>query len=101
MAYVVVWAIASLLITAIGFVFCLLLAWPTMLLWNWIVPSLFGVRCLNLWEMTGLMCLVGFVVHGARLVIGLADGITRLAIYPLFPPDIQAQLKKVRDINPR
>lgn len=34
-----------------------------MLLWNWLLPVLFGVRTINLWQAIGLLCL-------ARILFG-------------------------------
>jgi hypothetical protein len=34
-----------------------LLAWPTMLLWNWLMPYLFGLPVISFWQSLGL-CLL-------------------------------------------
>ena len=36
-------------------------AWPTMLLWNWLVPSILHLREINFWEAWGLLILTGFL----------------------------------------
>ena len=49
---VVLWVIISLL-----------LAYPTMLLWNWIVVSVLGIACPVTWfEMFGLMLLINLLI---------------------------------------
>ena len=44
---------------ALGFVvlICLLLALPTMLLWNWLMPSIFGLCKIGFWKALGLSLL--------------------------------------------
>lgn len=36
-------------------------AWPTMLLWNWLVPSILHLREIDFWEAWGLLILTGFL----------------------------------------
>jgi hypothetical protein len=44
----------------------LLTAFPTMLLWNWLMPSIFELRQINFWEALGICFLAGtlFQSHG-------------------------------------
>ena len=35
----------------------LILGFPTMWLWNWLVPKIFGLPTINFWEAIGLMFL--------------------------------------------
>lgn len=35
-------------------VFSLLLAFPTMWLWNWLMPAIFGLKTLTFWESLGM-----------------------------------------------
>jgi hypothetical protein len=48
-----------LAITFIGIVvlISLFMAWPVMLLWNWLIPSIFGLKFLSFWEAWGIMFL--------------------------------------------
>ena len=39
-----------------------LLAWPTMLLWNWLIPHIFGLITIDFWEALGLLLLSGFLI---------------------------------------
>jgi hypothetical protein len=43
----------SIFVAAVVFAYIvvpILLAWPTMLLWNWLMPSVFGLRTITLWQ---------------------------------------------------
>lgn len=42
-------------------VFGLLAALPTMLLWNWLMPELFGLKEIGFWQALGLLFLSGFL----------------------------------------
>lgn len=35
---------------------------PIMWLWNWLVPSIFGLRAITCWEALGLSLLSGFLI---------------------------------------
>ncbi len=48
-------------IVAIAVGLCLLMSIPTMLLWNWLMPSIFGLRQITWLEALGLMLLVHFL----------------------------------------
>jgi hypothetical protein len=37
----------------------ILSAWPTQLLWNWLMPTIFGLCKITFWQALGLNCLVG------------------------------------------
>ncbi len=54
---------AILIIGFIGLVliFGALAAYPTMLLWNWLIPSIFELREINFWEAWGLLALTGLL----------------------------------------
>jgi hypothetical protein len=41
----------------IAFLISLLFAWPFMLLWNWLMPMIFGLTTLTFWQAFGLMML--------------------------------------------
>ena len=41
-----------------------ILAWPTMLLWNWLMPKLFGLITINFWEAMGLCFMLRFLFGG-------------------------------------
>lgn len=48
-------------ILVIAFLIDLLLAWPFMLLWNWLMPMIFGLTTLTFWQSFGLMLLASFL----------------------------------------
>lgn len=39
----------------------LLLAWPVMLLWNWLMPLIFGIMSLSFWQALGISLLCGLL----------------------------------------
>ncbi len=41
--------------------FAVLLALPTMLLWNWLMPLLFGIKAVSFWQALGLNLLSGIL----------------------------------------
>lgn len=48
-------------IIAIILVFAVLLAIPTMLLWNILMPGLFGLKTISIWQAIGLNLLCGIL----------------------------------------
>lgn len=50
---------------AIIFALSLLLAWPVKLLWNWLIPDIFGLIKINFWQSWGLLLLFGLLVKGS------------------------------------
>ena len=51
-------------ILVIAFLLDLLLAWPFMLLWNWLMPMIFGLTTLTFWQSFGLMLLASSLFKG-------------------------------------
>jgi hypothetical protein len=49
-------------ILGIGFVF--LFGWVVMLLWNWLMPEIFGLKQLNYWQAWGLLALCTILFKG-------------------------------------
>jgi hypothetical protein len=43
----------------------LFLAWLLVLLWNWLMPMLFGLPEINIWISLGLMVLVSLLFSGS------------------------------------
>lgn len=39
----------------------LALAWPVQLLWNWLMPVIFGLPAISFWQSVGLMLLVSIL----------------------------------------
>lgn len=39
----------------------LLLAWPVKLLWNWLMPVIFGLPLISFWQAAGLMLLISIL----------------------------------------
>lgn len=40
-----------------SFIISLVMAWPVMLLWNWLMPVIFGLTTIGYWQAVGLMIL--------------------------------------------
>jgi len=45
---------------------CLVYALPIMLLWNWLMPKIFGLITINFWEALGLCCLAAFLFKSSN-----------------------------------
>lgn len=46
---------------ALFFIISLICAWPVMLLWNWLMPAIFGLKLISFWQSWGLLMLSGFL----------------------------------------
>lgn len=60
----------KVLVAALGLIlgvllFCLLAAWPFMLLWNWLMPMIFGLCTLTFWQAYGLLVLTSLMFRTA------------------------------------
>lgn len=51
----------------------LVLALPTMLLWNWIVPAVFGWSSIGFFQAWGLLMLIKLLKEGADVKITLKE----------------------------
>ena len=49
---------------AIVFVFAVLVAFPVMWLWNWVIPDIFGLPTITFWQAFGLNLLCGLFFRG-------------------------------------
>lgn len=58
---------AVILILALVAGLSLLLAWPVMWLWNWLMPVIFGIVKITYWQAWGLMTLAGFLTKGSSV----------------------------------
>lgn len=43
-------------------IFALILTYPMMLLWNWLMPYIFGLPTLTFWQMFGLSILLNCLI---------------------------------------
>lgn len=57
----VVLAIIGMVVAAIAFV-----GWIFMLLWNWIMPYLFGAKTISWWMALGIMVILSIMFGGIR-----------------------------------
>lgn len=53
-------------VLVISFLIDMLLAWPFMLLWNWLMPMIFGLKTLTFWQSFGVMLLSSFLFKDAN-----------------------------------
>jgi hypothetical protein len=58
LATIIGFLILGLLIVAF---FSLVMGLPTMLLWNWLMPQLFGLKAVTFWQAVGLNMLAGIL----------------------------------------
>ena len=66
------WIEALLLVVAIVVfivLFCCAFGWVTMLLWNWLMPTIFGLTTITFWQAVGLMILGSFIFGGSKITI--------------------------------
>ena len=52
---------AILLVVGLLFLYALLLAFPTMILWNWLMPKLFGLTQIDIFQAMGINFLSGIL----------------------------------------
>lgn len=55
------WLGAIFLILVIVAIIALVVAFPIMLLWNWLMPVIFGLTTINIWQALGLGLLSGML----------------------------------------
>lgn len=48
------------------FILAALLALPTMLLWNWLMPDIFGLTVISFWQAWGLNILTGIFFRSSK-----------------------------------
>ena len=53
---------AILLVVGLLFLYALLLAFPTMVLWNWLMPRIFGLTQIDIFQAIGLNFLSGILL---------------------------------------
>ena len=56
--------IVAVIIIAAGIILFvgIITAWPIQLLWNWLMPKIFGLPLISFWEAFGLMVLSGLLL---------------------------------------
>jgi hypothetical protein len=62
---VLVLLVGGLTIAVASIVIVLLLGFPVMWLWNWLMPSIFGLKALTLWEAIGLSALCSILFQSS------------------------------------
>jgi len=61
-----VWALRSLKIMFFVVLVALALSFVVMSLWNWLMPTLFGLRMISFWQALGLLVLSKILLGGFR-----------------------------------
>ena len=56
--------IASIILVTL---ICFLSGWVTMLLWNWLVPMIFGLGTITFWQALGLIILIKLIFVGIHV----------------------------------
>ncbi|GAB4136780.1 MAG: hypothetical protein Fur0041_11330 [Bacteroidia bacterium] len=51
------WILKGIGFAALFCIFILGMGWVTMLLWNWLMPAIFGITMINFWQAAGLLVL--------------------------------------------
>ena len=60
-------AVASIVIAVVVILlFSFVFAWFTMLLWNWLIPIIFGLTTITFWQAFGLNLLSGLLFRGSH-----------------------------------
>lgn len=54
-----------LLFIFLATIICFALAWPTQLLWNWLMPEIFNLPEITFWQALGILILSSFI-FGSR-----------------------------------
>ncbi len=52
---------AILLVVGLLFLYALILAFPTMILWNWLMPRIFGLTQIDIFQSMGINFLSGIL----------------------------------------
>ncbi len=61
-------AVAMAILTFLGSILLsgllyLVLAWPVSLLWNWLMPEVFGLPILSYWQAAGMIMLLNLLLN--------------------------------------
>ena len=59
--------IIGFVVLALGalFAFALIMAFPTKWLWNWLMPYLFALKTISVWQALGINILCGFLFRSS------------------------------------
>ena len=58
----IIWILGVMLLNLVLWtLFSLALAWPVKLLWNWLMPLIFGLPAISFWQAAGMMLLVNIL----------------------------------------
>jgi predicted benzoate:H+ symporter BenE len=63
----------GLIIVAVGLALSLVIAYPLMLLWNGLIPAIFGLKTITFWEAFGLYILSGVLFRNPSLDKGKSE----------------------------
>ena len=57
---------AFILVSVLIAVGSIIVGFPIMWLWNWLIPSIFGLRIITFWEAVGLSLLSGLLIRSTN-----------------------------------
>lgn len=60
---------AFVALIVLAFLISLIAAWPVMILWNWLIPTLFGLSSITFWQSWGLLMLCGFLFKSSNSTV--------------------------------
>lgn len=55
--------LAIILGLVLVFFVSIIVGWPVMLLWNWLMPAIFGLGTITFWQACGIMWLCGILFN--------------------------------------
>jgi len=85
------------LIIVFGLLAVLVFGYITMLLWNWLVPDLFGGPVINFWQTLGLLVLSKILFSGLGGKSGRGRGHWKEKLSNLSPEDRELFKQKMKD----
>ena len=57
----------TFVVFGLTFALSFIVAWPVMLLWNWLCPVLFGLPVIGYWQAWGLNLLCGLLIKSMNI----------------------------------
>lgn len=78
------WLSGFLALVLMVLVFCSIIGLPVMLLWNWVIPDIFGLPEISFWQAVGLVILVELAFPNSLIESIITKPNPKVVI---FPPD--------------
>lgn len=58
--------IIVLTVIVLAFIFAIILSYPVMLLWNWLMPMIFGLIQITFWQSFGILLLSNLLFKSSK-----------------------------------